>query len=75
MDYRIVAWGRTAPATPVLFRCESDYGVERGAYRGGNEAAAEVVCGLVRLALVKWGIRQALERVQSDLPDGVGEFW
>jgi hypothetical protein len=40
----------------------------------GNEAAAELVCGLVRQTLEKRGIRQALDIVRSNLPDGGREI-
>jgi len=76
MDYhamppcRAAALARTSPPTPVRFDLNLISGTSVVLSGVDREADAAVVCGLIRLALEKRDIRQALETIQTDLPDG-----
>jgi len=67
---RAAALARTSSATPVRFDSRLITGTRVVLSGVDREAAAETVCGLIRQALEKRGIRQELELIQTDLPDG-----
>lgn len=67
---RAAAMARTSPSTPVRFDAGLVTGTRVVLTGVGTQVAAAEVCGLIRAALEKRGIRQALELLQTDLPDG-----
>ena len=67
---RARALARTAPAIPVRFDAKRITGACVVLSGEEPEGAAGAMCGLIRQVLEKRGARQALEMIQTDLPDG-----
>ncbi|MGA2589656.1 MAG: hypothetical protein ABSH32_07055 [Bryobacteraceae bacterium] len=67
---RAAALARTSPSTPVRFDLNLISGTSVVLSGVDREADAAAVCGLIRLVLEKRDIRQALETIQTQLPDG-----
>lgn len=69
-ECRAAALARTSPSTPVQFNPALIAGTTLVLSGVGAEVAAVLVCGLIRHTLEIRGIRQALELIQTDLPEG-----